>query len=124
MPRTVFVFLNEEEGLHQEQRQQAARQEAAAALRAYWTALEGTIDPKKVERAADNALVGDAEEVARQIHQRFHPDDRLMLWFDFFNHDNERVMRNMSAFDAKVRPRVEALLAADAGVGSGHGDRS
>ena len=106
MPRTTFVFLNEQPGLTPEQRRDAARQEAREALTAYWTALQGTIDPAKVEKAADNALVGDAEEVARQARERFHPDDRLMLWFDFFNHDNERVKQNMAAFMEKVAPRL------------------
>jgi hypothetical protein len=110
MPRTVFVFLNEREGLSPAERRRAARAEAEAALGAYWTALEGTLDPRKVEGAADNALVGDSEEVAAQILERFHPEDRLMLWFDFFNHDCGRVVENMEAFMEKVRPRVEEGL--------------
>jgi hypothetical protein len=77
-------------------------------LGAYWTALEGTLDPAKVERAADNALIGNVEEVAAQARERFHPDDRLMLWFDFFNHDSARVIRNMEAWMAHVAPRIEA----------------
>jgi len=107
MPRTVFVFLNEEEGLTPEQRREAAREEATEALSAYWKALQGTIDPAKVSKAADNALVGNAQDIAAQIRERFHPDDRLMLWFDFFNHDSARVMRNMRAFMDVVRPLVE-----------------
>ena len=107
MPRTVFVFLNHEEGLTPEQRSAAAREEATSALSAYWKALQGTIDPDRVNKAADNALVGNVEEVAAQVRERFHPDDRLMLWFDFFNHDSARVMRNMTAFMQEVRPRVE-----------------
>lgn len=110
MPRTVFVFLNEQPGLSPEQRRAAAKDEAQAALSAYWKALDGTIDPRKVGQAADNALVGDAEEVARQCVERFHPDDRLMLWFDFFNHDNARVVANMEAFRASVVPRIERAL--------------
>ncbi len=109
MPRTTFVFLNEEPGLSPAERRARAREEARAALTAYWTALQGTIDPAKVEQAADNALVGDAEAVAAQAAERFHPDDRLMLWFDFFNHDSARVIRNQAAFMEKVVPRVEAL---------------
>ena len=66
--------------------------------------------PKKVEKAAQNALVGNVEEVARQVVDRFHPEDRLMLWFDFFNHDNERVTANMRAFMERVAPRVQELL--------------
>jgi alkanesulfonate monooxygenase SsuD/methylene tetrahydromethanopterin reductase-like flavin-dependent oxidoreductase (luciferase family) len=110
MPRTVFVFLNERPGLSPEARRAAAHEEAREALSAYWTALEGTLDPKKVEGAADNALVGNAEDVAGQMLARFHPDDRLMLWFDFFNHDSARVVANMEDFMAKVAPKVREAL--------------
>ena len=108
MPRTVMVFLNEQPGLTPGQRSAAAREEANAALGAYWTALEGTLDPAKVERAANNAVIGNAEEVAAQIRERFHPEDRLMLWFDFFNHDSSRVVANMEAFRHQVIPLVNA----------------
>jgi alkanesulfonate monooxygenase SsuD/methylene tetrahydromethanopterin reductase-like flavin-dependent oxidoreductase (luciferase family) len=110
MPRTVFVFLNERPGLSPEARRAAAKEEAREALSAYWTALEGTLDPKKVEGAADNALVGNAADVAEQMRERFHPEDRLMLWFDFFNHDSARVVANMEDFMAKVAPLVEEKL--------------
>lgn len=106
MPRTVMVFLNEEPGLTPDARREAAGNEARAALSEYWKALQGTIDPKKVENAADNALIGNAEDVAAQILERFHPEDRLMLWFDFFNHDADRVIRNMEAFMKSVQPLV------------------
>ncbi len=107
MPRTTFVFLNERPGLTPETRRAAALEESRQALGAYWTALEGTLDPAKVENAAENALIGNAEDVATQILERFHPDDRLMLWFDFFNHDCGRVIANMEDFMSKVRPLVE-----------------
>jgi alkanesulfonate monooxygenase SsuD/methylene tetrahydromethanopterin reductase-like flavin-dependent oxidoreductase (luciferase family) len=106
MPRTVLVFLNEEAGLTPQQRTRAAQEEAKAALAAYWNALEGTLDPKKVEGATDNAVIGNADDVAQQLAARYHPDDRLMLWFDFFNHDSPRVIRNMEAFMQKVAPRL------------------
>ena len=54
--------------------------------------------------AANNALIGDSEEIIKQIKERFHPEDRLMTWFDFFNHDSERVCRNMSSFMKLVAP--------------------
>ena len=107
MPRTLMVFLNEEEGLTPEQRSQEAKKEAKNALQSYWSALDGTIDPEKVETATDNAVIGNAEEVAIQILERFNPEDRIMCWFDFFNHDSERVIRNMVAFMEKVKPRIE-----------------
>jgi hypothetical protein len=106
MPRTVMVFLNEQPGLSPERRRAAARDEARAALSAYWRALEGTLDPAKVEQAADNAVIGNAEDVAAQLVARYHADDRLMLWFDFFNHDCARVIANMEAFMTRVAPRL------------------
>ena len=111
MPRTTFVFLNEEPGLTPEERSAAAHEEARLALSTYWKALQGTLDPSKVEKAASNALIGNAEEVASQMVERFHPEDRLMLWFDFFNHDSKRVVSNMRAFMEKVTPLVEERLA-------------
>ena len=110
MPRTVFVFLNAQPGLPAEQQRAAAQEEARMALGAYWTALEGTLDPAKVSNAADNALVGNAADVAAQIVERFHPQDRLMLWFDFFNHDNARVIANMESFMRQVCPAVERMV--------------
>ncbi|MCH1461714.1 MAG: hypothetical protein L7U25_05085, partial [Candidatus Poseidonia sp.] len=56
MPRTSFVFINAEEGLSPEEQSAAAHREADIALGAYWNALEGTIDPDKVTKAANNAL--------------------------------------------------------------------
>ncbi|MEQ1877630.1 MAG: LLM class flavin-dependent oxidoreductase [Bdellovibrionia bacterium] len=110
MPRTVFVFINEEPGLSPEKRREKAQAEARLALGAYWKALEGTLDPKKVEGAADNALIGNAADVAAQALERFHPDDRLMLWFDFFNHDSQRVVSNMEAFMEKAAPLIQEKL--------------
>jgi alkanesulfonate monooxygenase SsuD/methylene tetrahydromethanopterin reductase-like flavin-dependent oxidoreductase (luciferase family) len=97
MPRTVLVFIHDDA--------ERAREEARDALSNYWRALEGTLDEEKVRRATNNALVGDAEAIAAQMAERFHPEDRLMLWFDFKNHDSKRVMKNMSDFMEKVAPR-------------------
>ena len=106
MPRTVMVFVNDDEGLTREQHDEAAMEEARSALSTYWSALEGTIDPGKIDRATDNAVIGSVQSVSEQISQRFDPEDRLMCWFDFFNHDSERVMRDMTAFMTKVAPEV------------------
>ena len=106
MPRTVMVFLNEEDGLTDEEKNAAAKIESEGALSSYWSALEGTLDPNKVAKAANNAVIGNAKEVAAQIKERFHPDDRLMLWCDFFRHDSERICRDMRAFMDMVVPLV------------------
>ena len=109
MPRTVFVFLNEEPGRAAAVRSAAAHAEARQALGSYWGALEGTIDPMKVASAADNAVIGNADEVAQQLAECFDSKDCVMAWFDFFNHDSERVVRNMEAFMQKVAPQVAGL---------------
>ena len=106
MPRTIMIFVNNEKNLSPEEQSIAAKEEAKAALNTYWRALEGTIDPSKVERATDNAVIGNVQEVAEQIIQRFNKNDKLMCWFDFFNHDSERVQRNMKAFMNEVVPIV------------------
>ena len=106
MPRTIMIFVNDEEGLTPDEQNDAAMEEARAALSTYWNALEGTIDPSKIERATDNAVIGNVDRVCEQILERFHPEDRLMCWFDFFNHDSARAQRNMTAFMTKVAPRV------------------
>ncbi len=103
MPRTVMVFLDDTEA--------AARARAEAALGEYWKALEGTIDPAKVARATENALMGTPEQIAAQAAERFHPEDRLMLWFDFYDHDCARVIRGMERFAREVAPRLGAALA-------------
>ena len=99
MPRTVLVFINDDDP-------PAAADEAKEALGNYWRALEGTLDEEKVRRATNNALVGDAAAIVKQAKERFHPDDRLMLWFDFNNHDSKRVMKNMTDFMTKVVPEI------------------
>lgn len=103
MPRTAMVFLNEDS--------QRAKDISIKAWENYWRAMEGTIDTKKVEQAVHNALVGNPEEVAEQILKKYHPDDRLMLWFDFNNHDNKDVMSAMTLFMEKVLPIVERGIA-------------
>lgn len=110
MPRTLMVFVNDEPNLSDSERSKAAKEEAEKSLSSYWGALEGTIDPMKVSKAADNSVIGNVEEVAQQIAERFHPEDCVMAWFDFFNHDSPRVIRNMEAFMNKVVPRVEELI--------------
>jgi len=96
MPRTVLVFIADDP--------KQAAEEARDALSNYWRALEGTLDEEKVRRATNNALVGDAAMIREQIRERFHPEDRLMLWFDFNNHDSKRVMKNMTDFVEQVAP--------------------
>lgn len=96
MPRTVLVFIDEDS--------KRAHAAANAALENYWRAIEGTLDPEKVAKAVHNALVGNPQEIKEQIRKRFHNDDRLMLWFDFNNHDNTAVKYSMKLFMENCGP--------------------
>jgi len=111
MPRTVLVFIDEDPA--------RAAADARNALSNYWRALEGTLDEAKVQRATDNALVGNAEMITEQMRKRFHPEDRLMLWFDFNDHDSKRVMRRMTAFMEGVVPNVGETAKRRGGEGAG-----
>ena len=109
MPRTTFVFINAQPHLSPEEQRAAAQKEADLALGEYWKALEGTLDPSRVRKAATNALIGNPADIIAQIRERFHPNDRLMLWFDFFNHDSARVIENMQAFMHEVAPALRDI---------------
>jgi len=104
MPRTALVFIDNSEGLSNEARQARATAAAQAALETYWKAIEGTLDPDKVKQAVDNALVGSPADIIQQMRDRYHQDDRLMLWFDFNNHDNVAVKESMRWFVEEVMP--------------------
>ncbi|NBX17247.1 MAG: LLM class flavin-dependent oxidoreductase [Proteobacteria bacterium] len=106
MPRTVLVFLDATPRLSPEQQSARAKEKARSALNTYWQALEGTLDSERIEKAVNNAIVGNAVECAAQLKERFHPDDRLMLWFDFFNHNTEEVLTSMRDFKRFVVPLV------------------
>lgn len=106
MPRTVLVFLDATPELSPAQQSTRAHEKARKALRTYWDALEGTLDSARIENAVHNALVGNPEEIAAQLRERFHADDRLMLWFDFFNHNSDDVIAAMRDFQRHVAPLV------------------
>jgi len=105
MPRTVLVFISDEAGLSLKQNRERAHAKAVKANETYWKALEGTLDPMKVANAVDNALVGAPEDIVEQVRERFHPEDRLMLWFDLNNHDSVDVQKDMRTFMVKVAPK-------------------
>lgn len=107
MPRTVLVFINNDSNLSSEEQNEKAKETANFTLSEYWKALEGTLDPEKVKRASNNALIGNPETIRKQIRERYHPEDRLMLWFDFHNHDNNQVKKNMENFMTHVAPEFK-----------------
>jgi alkanesulfonate monooxygenase SsuD/methylene tetrahydromethanopterin reductase-like flavin-dependent oxidoreductase (luciferase family) len=111
MPRTALVFINNDKGVAPQVQSTRAKQAARSAHENYWRAMEGTLDPRKIEEAVCNSIAGTPEEVAEQIREKYRPDDRLMLWFDFNNHDNEAIKKSMTAFMEEVRPRLPEGIA-------------
>ena len=77
-----------------------------------------------MRKATSNALIGDAVAIAAQMAERFHPEDRLMLWFDFNNHDSKRVMKNMSGFMTDVGRVLNPSAAAERPPSSADGLRT
>lgn len=106
MPRTVLVFIDDSPSLSPDAQNQRAAERATHAMENYWRALQGTIDPDRIRQGVDNALVGNPDRIIEQIHERFDPQDRLMLWFDFHNHDNDDVKRSMRVFMERIAPRL------------------
>ena len=98
MPRTCLIFLDEDADV--------AKAQAESAWKNYWQAMEGTLDPAKVEQAVQNAIFGNPEQVTSAIKEKYHPEDRLMLWFDFNNHDSEKIKNSMRLFMEKVAPNL------------------
>jgi alkanesulfonate monooxygenase SsuD/methylene tetrahydromethanopterin reductase-like flavin-dependent oxidoreductase (luciferase family) len=90
MPRTVLLFIDEN--------RDKAKAQAQKAWENYWRAMERTLDPQKVASAVENTMAGTPEDIQKMIAAKYHPDDRLMLWFDFNNHNNEAVKQAMKLF--------------------------
>lgn len=106
MPRTALIFVNGDKGLSSKEQSSRAKKHADSALKAYWNAIEGTINPDRIKAATNNSLCGNPEEVLEQMEERFHPEDRLMLWFDFNCHDNTTVTNSMKTFMEQVAPNL------------------
>ena len=97
MPRTVLVFINDDPA-----------QAAAEACAAVELLARAGRDARRGEGAAGHRQRADRRCVDDRsaVRERFHPEDRLMLWFDFNNHDSKRVMKNMEDFMTKVAPAI------------------
>ena len=106
MPRTCLLFVDGSPSLSSAEQTARAKKMAVNALENYWRAMEGTLDPRKVENAVENAIYGCPERVVDQIQEHYHKDDRLMLWFDFNCHDNDLIESSMRVFNNLVAPKL------------------
>lgn len=107
MPRTSLIFLNADESLSSTERTFKAKKQAINANENYWRALEGTLDPSKIKDAVENSVYGNPEEVIAKLKEKYHPEDRLMLWFDFNNHNSNEIINSMTAFKKLVEPELK-----------------
>jgi hypothetical protein len=107
MPRTVLVFVDATPGLSVASQRERAADRARAASEAWLQAMEGTVDATRLADGLNNAVYGSPADVAAQLRDRYHPDDTLMLWFDFNDHDTGRVERAMVDFAGHVRPLLD-----------------
>jgi alkanesulfonate monooxygenase SsuD/methylene tetrahydromethanopterin reductase-like flavin-dependent oxidoreductase (luciferase family) len=106
LPRLTLVFLDTTSGLSAEEQSERARKKARRSLEMFWLAHAESLDLAAIETALKNALVGNASEVVGQLKSRYHQDDRLMLWFDFCNHNSKEVVANMAEFQRVVVPEI------------------
>ncbi|GIR75830.1 MAG: hypothetical protein CM15mP78_05290 [Candidatus Poseidoniales archaeon] len=103
MPRTSFVFLNDEEGLTSEEQSAAAQAEAEQALGAYWNASkERLTPPKSTERPTTPSSA-----TSRKSRNKWWNASTLTTasWLgSTFSITTERVCRNMTAYMQRVVP--------------------
>ena len=104
MPRTVMVFINGDKSLSLKEQRARAKAHGMKALTSYWQAIDGTLDLEKISKNINNTLCGSPQDIIEQLQERFHPKDRIMLWFDFNCHDNDVVCDSMKTFYKDVIP--------------------
>lgn len=98
LPRTVLVFADPVRAV--------ARERASAALDAYIEAMRGTAQVPDKSVLLARALVGDASEIREQLApgapHGFHPEDRLMTWFEFNQLSGDDIQGQMRYFFEQV----------------------
>lgn len=101
MPRTVLVFIDKDP--------KAAHERALHCFETYIEAMRGTVAMPDRNALMERALIGDAAMIRDQLmpdHPKgFHPDDRLMLWFEFNQTDGAAIEQQMQLFAEDVLPR-------------------
>jgi hypothetical protein len=100
MPRTVLVFIDRDP--------RVARERASQCFDTYIEAMRGTVATPDKDFLLDRALIGDSAMIREALQpghpKGFHPDDRLMLWFEFNQTDGDGVVRQMRQFAEEVMP--------------------
>lgn len=102
LPRTVMVFID--------QNRKKAYELADSVLTHYIEAMRGTTLVPDKQVLLSRALVGDASEIREQLkpgaQRGFHRDDRIMLWFEFNQQDNQAIKQQMRYFFEEVASKL------------------
>lgn len=102
LPRTVLVFIHPE--------RKKAYEHANHVLDTYIEAMRGTAQVPDKKVLMERALIGDALEVKDQLTKStskgFHPEDRLMLWFEFNQQDHKAISDQMIYFSEQVAAKI------------------
>jgi hypothetical protein len=100
LPRTVLVFMDTNPV--------KAHEKASRAFDVYIEAMRGTVGMPAKDVLMSRALIGDGQSIREQLSpddpHGFHPDDRLMLWFEFNQPEHEAVCWEMRRFADEVMP--------------------
>ncbi len=100
MPRTVLIFIDQDG--------KKAQAKAHDAFDTYIEAMRGTVATPPKDLLLARALIGTPEDIREQLsptHSKgFHPDDRLMLWFEFNQSSHDDIIASMRLFSEKVMP--------------------
>ncbi|MCX6111143.1 MAG: LLM class flavin-dependent oxidoreductase [Proteobacteria bacterium] len=102
LPRTVMVFIDRDRDV--------AEARASACFDTYIEAMRGTAQVPDKGVLMQRALIGTAADIRAQLapgaRHGFHPDDRLMLWFEFNQTNGSQILDQMERFADQVLPYV------------------
>lgn len=101
VPRTSLIFIDKD--------RKKAEAMASRGMDVYIEGMRGTVNIPRKEDLLARVLVGDAQMVREQLSpgdpRSFHPEDRVMLWFEFAK-DHADVVEQMRYFAEAVMPHL------------------
>ncbi len=104
LPRTVLVFIDRD--------RQAAFEAASKCFDTYIEAMRGTVQLPSKEFLMERALIGTPADIKQALSpddpHGFHSEDRLMLWFEFNEPDNKKILHQMRLFAEEVAPHFRS----------------
>jgi len=103
LPRTVLVFIDPD--------RQTAFEAASKCFDTYIEAMRGTVQLPSKEFLMERALIGTPADIRKALSpddpHGFHREDRLMLWFEFNQPDNRKILNQMKLFAEDVAPHFQ-----------------